>query len=195
MTALYLLADEYRAATEKLADMDLDEATIADTLESLSGDLDVKARNVAAFARNLETTAAAIKEAEASMAARRKAIENRAAGLRRYLLESMQHAGISKIECAQFALTIKKNPLSVDVFDVAQVPDGLLRKSLAVEITDAFEVIPNDKDGLDWLTVSGPREKFNFTEAPAKDAIKAAIKAGIDVPGARLVQHTRLEVA
>ena len=33
MTALYELAAEYRADAEKLADMDLDEQTLADTLE------------------------------------------------------------------------------------------------------------------------------------------------------------------
>ena len=49
MTALYLLAEEYRAAAEKLADLDLDEQTVADTLESLAGSVEVKATNVAMF--------------------------------------------------------------------------------------------------------------------------------------------------
>ena len=65
MTALYELAAEYRADCEKLADMDMDEQTLADTLEGLSGELEVKAQNVIMFTRNLEATAAAIKEAEA----------------------------------------------------------------------------------------------------------------------------------
>ena len=79
MTALYLLAEEYRAAAEKLADLDLDEQTVADTLESLAGSVEVKATNVAAFARNLEALADQIDEAERSMAARRKALTRRAA--------------------------------------------------------------------------------------------------------------------
>ena len=41
MTALYELAAEYRADAEKLADMDLDEQTLADTLEGLGGELEV----------------------------------------------------------------------------------------------------------------------------------------------------------
>lgn len=40
----------YRVAS-KLADLDLDEQTVADTLESLAGSVEVKATNVAAFAR------------------------------------------------------------------------------------------------------------------------------------------------
>ena len=69
MTALYEIAAEYRDAATKLAELDLDAQTVADTLEGLSGDLETKAQNVAFFVRNLEATAAAIKQAEADMAA------------------------------------------------------------------------------------------------------------------------------
>jgi hypothetical protein len=164
MTALYILANEYRAAAERLADLDLDEQTVADTLEGLSGELEAKATNVAMFARNLEATAVAIKEAEAGMAARRKAIENRAAGLRRYLLGAMQSTGISKIETPHMVLSIRNNPESVDIFDAAQVPAEYMRQP---------EPPP---------------------PAPDKTAIKAAIKSGHDVPGAKLTQSQRLEV-
>lgn len=194
MTALFLLADEYHSAVEKLADLELDDQTIADTLEGMSGDIETKARNVAAFARNLEATAAAIKDAESQMAARRKAMESRAANVRRYLLTCMQVAGIQKIECQLFSLAVRSNPPAVDVFDQAQVPTHFMRKSLAVDITDAFELTPIDRGGIDWITVSGPREAFKFAEAPAKDAIKDAIKAGQDVPGARLTVGHRLEI-
>ncbi len=165
MPDLYLLAAEYREAAAKLSDLDLDEQTIADTLESLSGDLEVKAKNVAAFARNLEAPAASIKDAEAQMAARRKAMENRAAGLRRYLLAAMQEAGISKIECPQFALTVKTNPPAVEVFDALMVPAEFMKQP---------EPPP---------------------PAPDKTAIKKAITAGREVPGCRLMQGKRLEVA
>lgn len=165
MTALFLLADEYRAAAEKLADLDLDEATVADTLESLSGDLEVKARNVAAFARNLEATAAAIKDHEAQMAARRKSLENRAAGLRRYLLTSMQVAGMTKIECPMFVLSIKSNPAAVEVYEPGLVPAEFMK------------------------TPEPP------PPAPDKKAIAAAIKEGREVAGCRLTQGKRLDIA
>lgn len=164
MTALYVLADEYRAAVEALADLDLDEQTVADTLEGLSGELEVKATNVAMFARNLESTAAAIKEAEAAMAARRKALEKRADGLRAYLLVSMQRCGISKIDSPHFALAIKNNPASVLIDEPALIPPTYMRQ-------------PDPPP-----------------PAPDKAAIKDAIKAGQDVPGARLAQTVRLDI-
>ena len=57
--SLFSIAAEYRADCEKLCDLDLDEATLRDTLEGMSGELEVKARNVAivATARKLVTIA------------------------------------------------------------------------------------------------------------------------------------------
>ena len=164
MTALYEIAAEYRDAATKLAELDLDAQTIADTLEGLSGDLETKAQNVAFFVRNLEATAAAIKQAEADMSARRKAMENRADSLRRYIFESMTVAGIEKIECPHFRLAIKNNPAAVDVFEPGLVPASFMRTP---------EPTP---------------------PAPDKTAIKEALKAGQDVPGARLTSGQRLEI-
>ena len=62
MTALYLIVDEYRAAATQLADLDLPPEVVADTLESLAGDLEVKAQNVAHMVRALEADATAIKQ-------------------------------------------------------------------------------------------------------------------------------------
>jgi len=163
-TSLYSLVQEYRDAAEKLADLELDEQTIADTLEGLSGDLEAKATNVAKFVRNLEATAAQIKEAEGAMSARRKAIELRAEGLKRYLFGSMQAAGIQKIESPWFVLSVKSNPPAVDVFDVAQVPAAFMRQPEPPPAT------------------------------PDKASIKDELKAGRDVPGCRLVQSQRLDI-
>lgn len=164
MTALYEIAAAYRADVEKLADLDLDEQTIADTLDGLGGELEVKAQNVVMFTRNLEATAAAIKEAEGQMAKRRKAIENRVEGLRRYTLTCMQAAGVEKIECPLFEISIRQNPPAVEIFDDRMVPAEFMSKP---------EPPP---------------------PAPVKDAIKSALKAGQDVPGCRLTQSFRLEV-
>lgn len=163
--SLYTIANEYRQACDLLADLDLDAQTVADTLESLSGDLEHKAVNVAAFLRGLEATAASIKEAEAAMKKRREAMENRADSLREYLLGAMQHTGIRKISSPHFDLAIRAKPASVEIEDATQIPVDLLR------------------------TPEPP------APAPDKKAIAAAIKSGRDVPGARLVNGERLHIA
>lgn len=162
---LYEIASIHRADVEKLADLELDPQTLADTLESMGGELEVKAQNVVMFARNLEATAAAIKEAEAQMAARRKAIENRAASLRKYVKDAMDLAGVTKIESPYFRLTVQNNPPAVDVFEPGLVPMVLMH------------------------TAPPP------APTPDKKEIAALLKAGRDVPGCRLVQSQRLVVS
>lgn len=132
---LYELKQEYQLAAYKLQDMDLDEQTLHDTLESMAGDLEVKATNTVMVARNMRTTAAAIKEAEASMSARRKAIEARADYLEKRVFDTMLETGITKIECPYFRLSIQNNPASVDVFDQLQIPQDYMR-----EIPAKFEI-------------------------------------------------------
>lgn len=161
---LYELAQDFRATADKLADLELDEQTISDTLESLSGDLEAKAINVAAFCRNIEANAAAIKEAEAQMAARRKAIENRAARVRDYLLANMMVSGIQKIESPYFKLAVRENPPAVEVYEPGLIPVEFMRQP---------EPPPPAVD---------------------KTAIKEALKAGQDVPGCKLTRGNRLEI-
>lgn len=163
MSALYELARTYHDDAAKLEDLDLDPQTVADTLESMGGELEAKAVNVIYFAKNLAATAAAIKDAEAQMATRRKALKNRAKALEKYVFDNMQFAGISKIECPHFRLSIRENQASVDVFEPALLPQDYLREVPA-------------------------------TYTPDKALIAKAIKEGFDVPGARLVQNSRLDI-
>lgn len=161
---LYELAEQYRGIADQLADLDLPDDVVRDTLEAEGGELTTKATNVAMLVRNLEASAEAIKAAEEAMAARRKALERRAKNVREYLLGAMQHAGISKVESPWFTLAPKKNPPSVDVYEPALLPKQYMRQP---------EPPP---------------------PAPDKKAIGDAIKAGQDVPGARLVQTYSLSI-
>jgi hypothetical protein len=164
MTALYELAHSYRDAAEKLADLDLPPEVIEDTLEGLSGDLEVKATNTAMLVRNIEATAEKIKEAEAAMASRRKALENRANRIRDYLLANMMVSGIQKIECPYFKLSVRDNPAAVEVYEPGLIPAEFMRQAPPPPA------------------------------APDKAAIKEALKAGQEVPGCKLTVGQRLEI-
>ena len=165
MLTLYVLAEEYRLASEKLSNLDLDEQTITDTLDGLSFELETKAQNTVMHARNLQATATAIKDAEEQMAKRRKAIENRAKHLLDYVQGCMETAEVQKIECPYFRLAIQAKPPSVDVYEPDLIP-------------------------VQYMTQPEPP-----APAPDKRAIAEAIKSGEEVPGARLVHGTRLAIA
>jgi hypothetical protein len=162
--SLYTVAAEHRQMVERLMDAQDDAQTIADTIEAESYPLEVKAQNVAYAVRNLEAAATAIKDAEKQMADRRKSIENRAMHVKEYLKTCMEVAGVKKIDCPHFALTIKNNPPSVDVFEPGLIPAEFMRQP---------EPPPPAID---------------------KKAIAEAIKAGREVPGAMLAQGTRLDI-
>lgn len=164
---LYQIAAEYREAADTLAELDLDEQTIADTLESISGDLTTKSQNVAFVIRNLEGMVEQIGVAVEAMQARAKAIQKRAERVREYLLMNMQMAGVQKIECPYFSLAVRENPAKVIVDDEKQIP--------AAYMTDPAPPPP-------------PEPK------PDKKLIAKALKDGHDVPGCRLERGKRLEI-
>jgi hypothetical protein len=164
MTSLYVIAQEHRSMVERLMETQEDAAAIRDTIEAESYPLEVKAQNVAYAVRNLESLAAQIKDAEKQMADRRKSIENRAMHVKEYLKTAMEVAGVEKIDCPHFALSIKKNPPSVDIFEPGLIP-------------------------AEYMKTPEPPPP-----APDKTAIKEAIRAGVEVPGATLQQNTRLDI-
>jgi hypothetical protein len=121
---LYDLSANYCQALDFLTDpeLDLPAEAVNDTLEALSGELEDKAVNVAKFLRNMETMAEAIKNAEAAMAKRRKALERRAEWLKYYLKDNMERTGITEIECPYFKLSVQNNPPAVHILDEDAVP-------------------------------------------------------------------------
>ncbi len=146
---LYELKHEYQIAALKLQDLDLDPETLADTLESMSGDLEAKATNTVMVAKNLRATAAAIKEAEAAMAERRKAMESRADYLDKRVFDVMIETGIHKIECPYFKLSIRDNPPTVEVFDVLQLPGDYMREVPATYAPDKALIKKAIADGYE----------------------------------------------
>ncbi|MGB1304037.1 siphovirus Gp157 family protein [Pseudoalteromonas marina] len=117
MTALYKISEQYNTALQSMIEMDMDEQTINDTMEGLGGELEVKARNVAAHYLNLESDAKQIKDAISNMQARLKQVQSQTDFYKNYLRENMERTGISKIECPEFKITLRKPPQAVEVND------------------------------------------------------------------------------
>lgn len=161
---LHEISDTYKHALESLNDDELPAEAVRDTLEGLTGDLTVKATNVAKFVQNLEGLADQIKLAEQAMAHRRKVLENRAESIRAYIKDCMETAGMTKIECPFFKLSIKKNPQAVEIINEFDIPGEYKR----------------------FIPPPPP--------VPDKKLIAAAIDEGKEVPGARVIQRTRLEI-
>ena len=164
--SLYALTNQYLALAEQLADGDFDAQTIADTIEAsgITDELATKAQGIEFVARG----ALAHHDTIDAEIARLKALKERrqkvADGLREYLKTEMERAGIQKIECPLFTISIPKNPEAVEIYDALSIPESFMRQA---------QTPPPVID---------------------KTAIKAAIKAGAEISGARLSQSTRISI-
>lgn len=125
--ALYEITGAYKQL-ENMLDGDIDEAEFLAAIDTIDGALKEKATNIAMFVRNIEAAAAAIKDAEGMMATRRKALENKAKSVKAYVLRNMIDAGITKIECPLFTLSVRNNPLSIVIDDEQKIPANYMRR-------------------------------------------------------------------
>ena len=161
---LYQLADEFKATAEKLLEMDLPQEVIDDTLEGERLPIEQKSRNIAALILNIESAAEQKKKAADTMKKRAESDIKLAEKLRKYLLDNLQRCEINRIESPEFSISVKWNPGNVVIDDERQIP-------------------------IEYMRQPDPPPA-----SPDKAAIKAALKAGQEVPGARIVKTQRLDV-
>ena len=96
---LYEIEQNYLSALDLFTDpeVDIPPETVADTLEAITGEFQEKAIAVAAFAKQMEAEANAIKQVEESMAKRRRSLEARAHWLLDYVKTGMELLSQKKI--------------------------------------------------------------------------------------------------
>ena len=134
---LYKLADEYLAIAQLLADQELPDNVVTDTLEGASGDIENKAWNTAALILQFEGEAMMIKEAEQRMANRRKSLERRVEWLRGYVLVQLIRTGISEIDSPEFRIFVRDNPPKVVLDDEDAIPKAFLHKETVITVLKA----------------------------------------------------------
>ncbi len=161
---LYEVTANQMALADKLAAMDLDEQTIADTLEGELAPFEDKAKAVAAVVGNIIAESDAYAEHAKKVAERAKTLKSRADWLKFYLLRNMQAVGVSEIKGPGLLIKLQDNPESVELFDISQIPELFMRRPPQPEAE------------------------------PDKAAIKDALKAGAEVPGARLSRTQRITI-
>ena len=99
---LYELTDEYKALMQMLDDeTDIPAEALADTLESITAEIEVKADNIACMLKNLDADILAIKAEEARLAERRKSKQASYDRIKQYLSDELQKADLSKIETSR----------------------------------------------------------------------------------------------
>lgn len=162
---LYELANDYVALMQAIDNDELPEECIADTLEAITGEIEIKADNIACMLKNIEAEVKAIKEEEANLATRRKTKEKAYERLKEYLSATLQSLGIDKVETARNKITF--------------------RKSESVEIDDTF-IEWAQKNKEDLLKYSAPTAD--------KTEIKKLLKDGAELQGAQLISKSNIQI-
>lgn len=165
---LYELTDQFKQLLEMMENPDIDPEAIADTMEGVQGELEGKVDGTICVIKSLEASAKAIKEEEARLSARRKAMENNATGLKRYLEQQMKTLEVEKIQTMRFTASLQNNPSSVVVAD-----------------EEAFNAYDPDKRQEWW---SKPEPKLSLS------VLKEYIQHGVTVPGVEIRQEKGLRI-
>ena len=122
MTKLYDLAADYAKVKELLENEDIEPEIMQDTLESIEGAMEVKAKNIAILVQGLGSDASIIKAEEQRLAQRRKAIENKQKWLKDYLKSQMEYAGIDRFKTPTHTIALQNNPPALHITDEKKIP-------------------------------------------------------------------------
>lgn len=109
MITLYELTNEYKALLLMAEDPEVDPETIADTMEALEGELEVKAESYVVIIKELTAEAEKFKAESERLTKRKDTLELRIAQLKDRLIESMKETGRDKLPTEHFKLSIAKN--------------------------------------------------------------------------------------
>ena len=110
MSTLYEITGEYCALLDYADSTDSeDEQVFLDTLESITGELEIKADNYAAVITEINATIDKFNAEIKRLTAKKEAMENNVKRMKTALLESMQQMGIPEIQGQHFKLKIQNN--------------------------------------------------------------------------------------
>ena len=139
-----------------------------DTLDGLEIAIQEKAESIALYIKNLDYEIKAIKSEKSRLDARLKSKEKSCKNMLEYLKNCLEAAKLKKIETPRTAISIRNNPESV-------------------EITDEKSFIGWAQDNKDDLL------RYKDPEVN-KTAVKQLLKAGEEVPFAKLIRTKTLNI-
>lgn len=156
---------EIDSALEALVDPETGELLDYEQFARLQMEREAKIENTALYVKNLEAEAKAIKEEEARLSDRRKAMENKAKRLREYIGFALDGEKFETVRC------------SISY-----------RKSTALEVDDITAA-------AEWLDDNGHPDMVVYSAPTIdKRAVKDLIKGGTQVPGVELVERQSLQL-
>lgn len=122
MSTIYELTADYMDVLDMANNPDISPEAISDTLEGISGEIELKAENSAIIIKELEAEKLKLKNEEARLNRRRKSIENNIKAIKNNLYNAMKITGKEKFKTNLFNFNIQKNPAKLIIDDENLIP-------------------------------------------------------------------------
>ena len=86
-----------------------------------------KIENISRLIKNFEAERDSFKKEADRLNSKAKSFDNKVKNLKRYLEDSLTHAGVDKVKGDMFTVSLQNNPLSLSVSDLSNIPDEFIR--------------------------------------------------------------------
>ena len=142
---MYELTADYLEVLDLANDPDIPPEVVADTLEGIGGEIEIKAENTAKILKELEVSVTASKAEEKRLAERRKQLETNVQKIKERLFDMMKTTGKLKFKTDLFSFSIQKNggklPVVLDVKDTSELPDDLVKITESADLEAIRELL------------------------------------------------------
>ena len=155
MANLYNLTDQFKRAEYYFNNAETeDEMLEAEKyLIEAEADLSEKAENIARLIKNFEAERESFKKESDRLAAKAKSFDNKVTNLKRYLKDNLEVAGVDKVKGNLFTVSLRNNPISLDLSSEQHIPMAFKRTP---------EPVVNKRELLKYIKETG--ETFEGVE-------------------------------
>jgi hypothetical protein len=126
MATLYELTGQMQALLALMEDPDVDPQIVEDSLEAISGEIEVKADGYARVMAELEARKTAVKAEKDRLAALESSLGKNIDRMKESLKTSMIATGKTKFKTDLFSFSVQKNPPKVVIDDPSRIYDDFL---------------------------------------------------------------------
>lgn len=123
MNKLYEITNNFVELMDKVETGEISEEEYNKLGEELALELKNKSENLIGFAKDLEIFIDGAKAEEKRIADLRKSAENKLEKFKEYVKANMERLGLDKVETGIGTLSIRNNPISVEIIDEDKIPN------------------------------------------------------------------------
>ena len=131
---LYNITNRFTDLMDKAQNGEITEEEYNELGFEIAQELQTKGANVIGYIRNTELLIDAMKAEEKRIADIRKTGEAKLEKFKQYVLENMERLGLSKIQTELGALSVSKNPMSVEIENEAEVPEEFKKVEMNIKV-------------------------------------------------------------